>query len=79
MKFFPTQESPIGRAVFHSTLKEDLYLILSGFSEVDQNRATLKVLIRPLVLWIWLGGLVITLGTLMTILPMGRDGRGDAA
>ncbi len=75
LKFFPTQKSPIGRAVFHSTLKEDLYLILSGFSEVEQNRATLKVLIRPLVLWIWIGGAVMTLGTLMTILPMGRGMR----
>ncbi len=77
LKFFPTQEAPIGRAVFRSTLKEDLYLILSGFSEVDQNRATLKVMIRPLVLWMWLGGAVITLGTLMTLLPMGRSARGD--
>ncbi len=73
LKFFPTQESPIGRAVFRSTLKEDLYLILSGFSDVDRNRATLKVLVRPLVLWIWLGGAVITIGTLMAILPAGRS------
>ena len=78
LKFFPTQDSPIGRAVFRSTLKEDLYLILSGFSEVDQNRATLKVLVRPLVLWIWLGGVVITLGTLIAILPMGPPRRREA-
>ena len=78
LKFFPAQDSPIGRAVFRSTLKEDLYLILSGFSDVGRNQATLKVLIRPLVLWIWLGGFVITLGTLMTILPMGRAARTEA-
>ena len=78
LKFFPAQDSPIGRAVFRSTLKEDLYLILSGFSDVGQNQATLKVLIRPLVLWIWLGGVVITLGTLMTILPLGRAARTEA-
>ena len=72
LKFFPNQESPIGRAVFRSTLKEDLYLILSGFSDVDRNRATLKALVRPLVLWIWLGGAVMALGTLMAILPLGR-------
>ncbi len=77
LKFFPAQDSPIGRAVFRSTLKEDLYLILSGFSDLGQNQATLKVLIRPLVLWIWLGGAVITLGTLMTILPLGRATRTD--
>lgn len=73
LKFYPTQDSPIGRAVFRSTLKEDVYLILSGFSDVGQNQATLKVLIRPLVLWIWLGGVVMTLGTLLTVLPLGRD------
>ena len=78
LKFFPTQDAPIGRAVFRSTLKEDLYLILSGFSDVGRNQATLKVLIRPLVMWIWLGGFVITLGTLMTILPLGRAARTEA-
>ena len=78
LKFFPAQDSPIGRAVFRSTLKEDLYLILSGFSDVGRNQATLKVLIRPLVLWIWLGGAVIALGTLMTILPLGRAARTEA-
>jgi cytochrome c-type biogenesis protein CcmF len=71
LKFFPNQQSPIGRAVHQSTLGEDLYLILSGFSELDQNRATLKVLVRPLVVWMWIGGFVIALGTLVSILPMG--------
>jgi cytochrome c-type biogenesis protein CcmF len=70
LKFFPTQQSPIGRAVHRSTLSEDVYLILSGFSEVDQNQATLKVLVRPLVIWIWIGGFVITFGTLVCIWPM---------
>ncbi|MEE9185695.1 MAG: heme lyase CcmF/NrfE family subunit, partial [Candidatus Binatia bacterium] len=55
LKFFPTQKSPIGRAVFRSTLTDDLYLILSGFSELEQNQATLKVLVRPLLVWMWLG------------------------
>ncbi len=70
LKFFPTQQSPIGRAVHQSSLSEDIYLILSGFSELDRNQATLKVLVRPLVIWMWIGGFVITLGTLICILPM---------
>jgi cytochrome c-type biogenesis protein CcmF len=72
LKFFPNQQSPVGRAVFRSTFAEDLYLILSGFSELEQNRATLKVLIRPLVAWIWLGGVVIALGTVVAIWPVRR-------
>ena len=72
LKFFPTQQSPIGRAVHRSSPAEDIYLILSGFSELDQNRATLKVLVRPLVVWIWIGGFVIALGTLLAVLPIGK-------
>ncbi len=69
LKFFPNQEAPVGRAVFRSTFTEDIYLILSGFSEVGQNRATLKVLIRPLLAWIWLGGVIIALGTIVAVWP----------
>jgi cytochrome c-type biogenesis protein CcmF len=72
LKFFPTQQSPIGRAVHQSSLSEDIYLILSGFSELDRNQATLKVLVRPLVIWMWIGGFVIALGTLICIAPIGK-------
>jgi cytochrome c-type biogenesis protein CcmF len=72
LKFFPTQQAPVGRAVHRSTISDDLYLILSGFSELDKNQATLKVLVRPLVVWIWIGGFVIVLGTLLAILPLGK-------
>jgi cytochrome c-type biogenesis protein CcmF len=71
LKFFPTQQSPVGRAVFRSTLSEDLYLILSGFSQVGQGQTTLKAMVRPLVAWIWLGGAVITIGTLVAFWPLG--------
>ena len=72
LKFYPNQQSPIGRAVHRSTLSEDLYVILSGFSEIEQNQATLKILVRPLVSWIWIGGFIMALGTLVSIWPMGR-------
>ena len=78
LKFFPNQQSPVGRAVHRSTISEDLYLILSGFSELDKNQATLKVLVRPLVVWIWIGGFVIVLGTLLAILPLGKTAREEA-
>ena len=76
LKFFPSQQAPIGRAVHQSSLSEDIYLILSGFSEVDRNQATLKVLVRPLVIWMWIGGFVIVFGTLICILPIGTVNEG---
>jgi len=72
LKFFPSQQSPIGRAVYRSSIDEDIYLILSGFSEVNRNQATLKAMVRPLLVWMWIGGFVIVLGTLISILPMGK-------
>lgn len=73
LKFFPAQQSPIGRAVFRSTFAEDIYLILSGFSDLDKNQATLKVLVRPLLTWLWLGGAVVALGTIVSIWPVRRS------
>ena len=78
LKFFPTQQSPVGRAVHRSSISDDIYLILSGFSELDKNQATLKVLVRPLVVWIWIGGFVIVLGTLVAILPLGKGSAQEA-
>jgi cytochrome c-type biogenesis protein CcmF len=78
LKFFPTQQSPVGRAVHRSSISDDIYLILSGFSELDKNQATLKVLVRPLVVWIWIGGFVIMLGTLVAILPLGKGSAQEA-
>lgn len=51
-----------------ATLKEDLYLLLSGWME-GGNRATFKVFINPLVSWIWIGGIVLILGTLVAMWP----------
>lgn len=76
LKFFPAQQSPVGRAVYRSTVTDDLYLILSGFSELQQNQATLKILVRPLLMWMWLGGLVIVLGTIVAVWPA-RQGRSE--
>jgi len=70
LKYYPTQQSPIGRAEMRVSLVEDVYVILSGFSDVGRRQATLKLLVRPMVAWIWLGGLVLALGTLVTVWPL---------
>ena len=69
LRFFPTQQSPLGRAVLRMGWKDDLYVILSGFSELQKGHATVKVMVRPLVSWIWIGGGVMVLGTLLVLWP----------
>ncbi len=67
-RIYPREQNPIARAVLRSTPREDLYLILTDF-QPDGSAATLKVLVRPMVMWIWIGGGVMTLGTLLALLP----------
>ncbi|TAJ81070.1 heme lyase CcmF/NrfE family subunit, partial [bacterium] len=75
LKFFPKRREPISRATFRSSLNEDLYLVLSGFSELEKEFATVRLLVRPMVSWIWIGGAIIALGTLIVLLPMRDDSR----
>lgn len=59
------------------TWGEDLYLIMAGVTDADQfmagsnprPMATFKVLVNPLVPWIWLGGLIMAVGTLVAFWP----------
>ncbi|MFQ6616762.1 MAG: heme lyase CcmF/NrfE family subunit, partial [Fidelibacterota bacterium] len=58
---------PVSEVDIRQTLKEDLYVILAGWDE--QRRGTFKVLVIPLVGWIWLGGTVMVVGTLIAMGP----------
>ena len=50
---------------------EDLYLVLGDFAR-DGSHATIKVQVNRMVSWLWIGGLVLTLGAALAILPDGR-------
>ncbi len=58
---------PTTEVAIRSTLKEDLYAIFADFQA--DGRASFKFLVNPLVTWIWLGGLILTLGTIVVYLP----------
>jgi cytochrome c-type biogenesis protein CcmF len=65
--FYRTQEQPMHHVVIRSSPREDLYIILSEWE--PDGRAMIRVLIHPLVLWLWAGGLVIALGVVLAVLP----------
>jgi cytochrome c-type biogenesis protein CcmF len=58
---------------------EDLYLILAGIDNVEgvvrgtneRPIATFRILVNPLVSWIWIGGAIMALGTLVAVWPGG--------
>lgn len=55
----------------HSNLIEDVYIILQGWSE-SGTTANFKIMVNPLVSWIWIGGGVFLLGGMITFWPSRR-------
>ena len=70
-KFYPQEQSPIAYVDYRLGLVDDLYLVLGDFAR-DGSSATVKMQVNRMVSWIWIGGLVLTLGTLLAILPERR-------
>jgi len=66
--FFETQQ-PVTIPGVRSTWEDDLYVILVDWLPVSSEGATFKVYHNPLVNWLWLGGLVFILGTLVAAWP----------
>ena len=52
----------------HSTLAWDLYVIYAG-QNPDTNRPIIKVFLNPLVAWIWIGVVIVIIGTLVALVP----------
>jgi len=51
-----------------STLLEDLYVVYEGQNQ-DTGRPIIKAHVNPLVSWIWIGVLVMILGTVIALVP----------
>ncbi len=68
---FPNATQAIGTPSVRTGLFEDLYLTLVS-SPTDEERATIGVAVNPMVLWLWVGGAVMALGTAVAAWPARR-------
>jgi cytochrome c-type biogenesis protein CcmF len=60
-----------------SGLTEDVYLVLDDLPAVEDDAIRLRVIVRPMVAWIWTGGGLIAAGTALALVP--ASGRRRAA
>jgi cytochrome c-type biogenesis protein CcmF len=49
---------------------EDVYVVLTGY-DLESNLANLRVYVNPLILWVWVGFLILAFGTLVCLIPQG--------
>lgn len=65
--YFRTKE-PTTEVALKIGPREDLYLVIAGLSE-DGGSATFKIFINPLQMWLWVGGIIMILGSVIVVLP----------
>jgi len=63
-------EQWVTEVAIRTSLKEDLYVILAAVAQ--DGSASFQILINPLVVWLWIGGGLLLLGTAVAIWPEGR-------
>jgi cytochrome c-type biogenesis protein CcmF len=62
---YPRQEQPMTESGIDSTLLRDVYVVLS--ESADGNRWAVHAYVNPLVQFIWMGGMVILSGLLLSL------------
>jgi cytochrome c-type biogenesis protein CcmF len=73
-EYFVVQQQPMTIPDKRSTLADDLYVILAGWEGTGET-ATFKAYINPLVNWLWIGGFVFILGTIVAAWPTPKERR----
>jgi cytochrome c-type biogenesis protein CcmF len=67
-RFYLASGQPQTMVAIHSVPGWDLYVVYEG-TNPDSGQPIIKAFLNPLVGWIWLGVLVIALGTVIALVP----------
>lgn len=71
--YFKTPDAPTSEVGLRTTALEDLYVVLNGWEE-GATAATFTIYVNPLMVWLWVGGIILVLGTLIALWPHPADG-----
>ncbi|MFS0776016.1 heme lyase CcmF/NrfE family subunit [Neobacillus sp. 3P2-tot-E-2] len=63
--FYGNWDQPSSEVGLISSLKEDLYVVLSDWE--DDGKATFIVKINPMMTWLWIGSFMIVIGSLFAV------------
>ena len=72
-------DEPRALETLRRTLEDDFYVLLTTWEGTGSGAATFKIYVNPLVNWVWAGGLIFILGTLVAAWPDAETRRKVAA
>jgi cytochrome c-type biogenesis protein CcmH/NrfF len=61
-------QEPTSEVAIKVRLHEDVYSVLTGY-DTENGLANFRVFINPLISWVWIGFLILALGTLICLIP----------
>ena len=73
MNYYPGYDQTMAEPAIHSSLREDLYLVLFSWDQAGQ--ISLSAMINPLSGFLWVGGMLVLLGGVLAWWP--RAGQAD--
>jgi cytochrome c-type biogenesis protein CcmF len=76
--FYKRPQQPATSVAIRSTPAADLYVVLAGIDDAT-GLTTFQVFLTPLVFWLWAGGLIMALGTVVAMWPNVRERAAIAA
>ncbi len=72
-RFYIASQQPSTIVAIHSTLAHDLYVVFMGRNP-ETDRPIIKIILNPLVNWIWIGVGIIIFGTFIALVPPLKPG-----
>ncbi len=71
LSFYPSMSQAIGTPSVETRLAEDAYLVLTSVDDA-RTSATIRLIVTPLVLWLWVAGGVMVVGAVVAGWPSRR-------
>jgi cytochrome c-type biogenesis protein CcmF len=77
-RFYHASQTSSTMVALHETPLADLYVIFEGRNP-DSNRPIIKAFLNPLIVWIWIGVLIVVAGTGFALVPSASPKRREVA
>jgi len=71
LRDYPNSTTPIATPTVRTAIGEDLYVTLLAYDPANRS-VTLHLFVNPLVVWIWVGGVIVALGAAFAVWPEPR-------
>ncbi|MYA32095.1 MAG: heme lyase CcmF/NrfE family subunit [Gemmatimonadales bacterium] len=73
INFYTATAQNIATPAVKSSLTSDLYLTLMAVDPESGAHATVRAIVNPGIVWLWIGGMIMGVGALIAIWPWGRS------